>query len=168
MTNFKIAAAGALLLLMGACQMSQEIDVQAEKALVEQAINDCIMWPYPEKNPERLRGCLVKDSTFFIFHPDSRSTIDGYAAFEDMIQTVFLSDKLKATGSEISDLKIHLSRSGDVAWYSCILQDHGEWDGNPYDWVNCRWTGVLEKHEGKWLIVQMHFSFPSDASADEG
>jgi hypothetical protein len=23
-----------------------------------------------------------------------------------------------------------------------------------------RWTGVLEKKEGKWLIMQMHFSFP--------
>jgi hypothetical protein len=27
-------------------------------------------------------------------------------------------------------------------------------------WVNVRWTGVLEKKEGKWLIRQMHFSFP--------
>lgn len=30
-----------------------------------------------------------------------------------------------------------------------------------------RWTGVLEKRDGKWLIVQMHFSFASDMVAAE-
>jgi len=25
--------------------------------------------------------------------------------------------------------------------------------------VDTRWTGVMEKRAGRWLIVQMHFSF---------
>jgi hypothetical protein len=29
-------------------------------------------------------------------------------------------------------------------------------------WDNCRWTGTLEKRGGKWVVVQMHFSFPKD------
>jgi hypothetical protein len=33
--------------------------------------------------------------------------------------------------------------------------------------LNTRWTGVLEKREGKWLIVQMHFSFASDAASGD-
>jgi len=168
MTNFKIAAAVASLLLMGACQRSQEINVRAEKILVEQAINDCLMWQYPDKDVERLRGCLAKDSSFFIFHPDAASTIRGYDAFDNMIQTAFMSDKFQPGGSEISDLSINISQSGDVAWFHCIFQDHGEWAGSPYHRKNNRWTGVLEKRDGKWLIVQMHISFPSDAPADEG
>jgi hypothetical protein len=34
-------------------------------------------------------------------------------------------------------------------------------------WKDTRWTGVLEKRNGKWLIVQMHFSFASDKVAAE-
>ena len=25
-----------------------------------------------------------------------------------------------------------------------------------------RWTGVLERRDGRWLIIQMHFSFAAD------
>ena len=50
-----------------------------------------------------------------------------------------------------------------MAWFSCLLDDFGEWDGQPVGWKDCRWTGVLEKREGKWLLVQQHFSLASDA-----
>lgn len=53
-----------------------------------------------------------------------------------------------------------LCRSGDVAWYSAILEDLGEWDGKPIVSKDIRWTGVLEKRERKWVIVQMHASLP--------
>jgi hypothetical protein len=33
------------------------------------------------------------------------------------------------------------------------------WDGQPANWENTRWTGVLEKRGGRWVIVQQHFSF---------
>lgn len=56
-------------------------------------------------------------------------------------------------------LRVNLSRSGTVAWYSAKLDDFAEWQGQPVGWENARWTGVLEKREDRWRIVQMHFSF---------
>jgi hypothetical protein len=43
-----------------------------------------------------------------------------------------------------------------------MLDDLAEWDGKPTGWKDTRWTGVLEKRDGHWVIVQMHFSFASD------
>ncbi len=146
---------------------SKKTDVAAEKAKVAQAVRDSIEWPYPEKNPERLYATITKDSSFFIFHPDSKSTITGFDAFRNLVEKVFMNPTFKATGSDIRDLKINLSRSGEVAWFSAILDDFGESDGKPYAWMNTRWTGVLEKRDGKWLIVQMHFSFASDEKASD-
>ena len=74
-----------------------------------------------------------------------------------------MDDTFKATGFDVRDMRVNLSRSGDVAWYSAILDDFGEFRGKAYSWVNTRWTGVLEKRDGNWVIVQMHFSFASDA-----
>lgn len=141
---------------------SQKADVAAEKTRIEQAIRDSIEWAYPEKNPERLYAAISKDSSFFIFHPDSKSTIIGFDAFRELVERVFMNPGFKATGSDIRNLRVELSRSGDVAWFSAILDDFGESDGRSYAWMNTRWTGVLEKREGMWLIVQMHFSFASD------
>ena len=31
------------------------------------------------------------------------------------------------------------SESGTVAWYSCYLDDHGEWNGQSGGWDNARW-----------------------------
>jgi ketosteroid isomerase-like protein len=141
---------------------SHSNDLAAEKAKVAQAIHDTIEWPYPEKNQERLFAAIAQDPSFFIFHPDSKSTIVGFDSFRNLVEKVFMNPAFKATGSDIRDLRIDLSRSGDVAWFSAILDDYGESNGKPYAWMNTRWTGVLEKRQGKWLMVQMHFSFASD------
>lgn len=62
----------------------------------------------------------------------------------------------------VKELRITLSQPGTVAWYSTYLDDHAEWNGRRVGWDNARWTGVLEKRQGKWVTVQMHFSFPKD------
>jgi ketosteroid isomerase-like protein len=67
-----------------------------------------------------------------------------------------------AVSTDVRDLRISFARSGDVAWFSAILDDLGEWDGKPVGWKDTRWTGVLERRDGRWVIVQMHFSFASD------
>lgn len=146
---------------------SPKTDAAAEKAKVTQAIHDNIEWPYPEKNLERLYSTIARDPSFFIFHPDSKSTIVGFDAMRNLVEKVFMNPGFKATGSDIRDLRVNLSRSGEVAWFSAILDDFGEDNGKPYAWLNTRWTGVLEKREGKWLVVQMHFSFASDAGGEE-
>ena len=73
-----------------------------------------------------------------------------------------MDPRFKATGFDIRDLRIDFSPLGDTAWWSCILDDLYEWEGRPGAWKDTRWTGVLEKRAGRWLIAQMHFSFASD------
>ena len=105
---------------------------------------------------------LVQDERFFIFHPDSKSTIHGFDQFKQHVERIFLNDAFRATGFEIKELGIHIAESGNVAWFSCLLDDHGEWNGKPASWIDVRWTGVLEKQKDQWKIVQMHFSKASD------
>ena len=60
--------------------------------------------------------------------------------------------------SNLIQLKISFSGDGDIAWFYCLLDDFGEWDGQKIGWENVRWTGVLEKVNGIWIFRQMHFS----------
>ena len=134
---------------------------EADQDEIKKVINDSIGWALT-KDIERLFSIMAQDEDFFIFHPDSKSTISGFAAFKEMGEQVWMNEAFKATDFAIRDLRIKISESGTAAWYSCHLDDHAEWNGKPGGWDNARWTGVLEKRNGKWIIVQMHFSFAKD------
>jgi ketosteroid isomerase-like protein len=56
------------------------------------------------------------------------------------------------------------SKTGDVAWFSAMVDDEGEFDGKPWGLKDVRWTGVLEKRDGSWKICQQHMSEANDKS----
>jgi hypothetical protein len=138
--------------------------VDVEKVRIEEVIKASIGWAQT-KDTDLLYRCFAKDESLFWFTPEAAGTTHGFESFKQTVEQVFLNDAFKAIRFEVRDLKINLSRSGDVAWYSCMLDDENEWNGQPASWINVRWTGVLEKREGNWVIVQMHFSY---GTGDEG
>ncbi|MRR23376.1 hypothetical protein EG830_10400 [bacterium] len=69
------------------------------------------------------------------------------------------SPDFRAVRYDIRDLSISFSPSGDAAWFYCVLDDINEWKGEPANWENTRWTGVLVKKDGRWIMMQQHFSF---------
>ncbi len=159
-----------ILLTTTDCQKIEEIaevDVNAEKAVIERVIKDSIGWA-KNKDTDLLYSCFAADENLFWFTPEATGTTHGYENFKKTVEGVFLNDAFKAVRFEVHHMKINLSRSGDVAWYSCILDDENEWNGQPASWLNTRWTGVLEKRDGNWVIVQMHFSYGNGAEADAG
>ncbi len=141
-------------------------DLEAERAEVERVVRGSIEWALT-KDVDLLFSTLAHDDEFFIFHPDSGSTIKGWQAFETLASEVFMSDDFRATRTELKGLHIGISAAGDAAWFRTYLDDFGEWQGQPVGWANARWTGVLEKRPQGWKIVQMHFSLPTDRIQSE-
>lgn len=58
------------------------------------------------------------------------------------------------------DTRVTLSKNGDVAWYSQLIDTCLETKGEPTSIEGFRHTGVMEKRNSKWLIVQSHMSAP--------
>jgi ketosteroid isomerase-like protein len=135
-------------------------DRTPDRAVVEKTIRDSIGWALTKDRPP-LEGIIAHDADLFMFNPDSKSTVIGWDAFARNFD-FWMNPRFKATSFDVRDLRVSFSRSSDVAWFSAVLDDLAEWDGKPTGWKDTRWTGVLEKRDGKWVIVQMHFSFASD------
>jgi len=154
------------LLIIGCGNMKTEIDSEKEITAIKQVIDNSIGWAM-NKDIELLYSSLAQDENFFIYHPNSTSTIRGFDAFKDYAESIFMNEAFKATSYEVKDIKVTLSSDGQNAWYSCLLDDYGEWNGQPMAWENARWTGVLEKRNDNWVITQMHFSFPTDAETSQ-
>jgi len=154
-----IAGIATLLAVMLSPAIAQP-DRASERAVVEKTVRDSIGWALT-KDRALLERIVAHDADLFIFHPDSKSTVVGWDAFARNFST-WMDPRFKATRFDVRDLRVTFARSGDVCWFSAMLDDLAEWDGKPAGWKDTRWTGVLEKRGGKWVIVQMHFSFASD------
>jgi hypothetical protein len=133
--------------------------VNAELPVLEKSIRNAIGWA-KNKDFDLLYSTISNDSNYIEIDPGP-GIIRGISQFKK--NEAFWGDSaFKAIRYEIRNLKITVSESGTVAWFSCILDDINEWKGQPASWMNTRWTGVLEKRKGKWVIVQMHFSFAKE------
>jgi len=151
-----------LLLCAYSCQLKKDDPVtriKDEKIEIEKIIRNSIEWAQ-NKDTALLYSIIAKDSGYLEVDPENR-VVKGITNFRKA-EKFWLDPRFKAVRCEIWDLKITLSQDGTVAWFYCMLNDMNEWDGQPANWENTRWTGVLEKRNRKWRIVQQHFSFASD------
>ena len=149
------------LLLIMACNNKKEEkpDQGNNTALIEQTIHNCIGWA-KNKDLNLLYSVIADDTAFLEVHPDN-SIVKGISEFKEA-EKFWMHPDFKAISYEIQDLNIHISESGTVAWWFCMLDDINEWKGQPANWENTRWTGVCEKRDGNWVIVQQHFSFATE------
>lgn len=140
-------------------------DLQDEKAVIATVIRNNIMWALT-KDVAMQKDTMAHDEDLFYFWTGSTHTVSGWKAHEKLFDQ-WLDPRFRAVRTEVRDLRIHLSRSGEVAWYSATLDDVVEWEGKigPFG-EDLRWTGVLEKREGRWVIVQMHASLAADTVRD--
>jgi len=135
-------------------------DRETEKAAIARVIHDSICWALTKDRPLQ-ESTMAHDEDLFIYWTNSDMAIAGWNRYVKLFDT-WMDPRFKATLTDVRDLRIHISRSGDVAWFSAMLDDLGEWDGKPTGARDIRWTGVLEKRSGKWVFVQMHGSQAAD------
>ena len=156
----KIIVSLIFFLLVYSCKEKDELNrVQNKekiKSQIERTIRNAIGW-VKTKDINLLYNTVANDSNYLEVHPGD-NIVKGFDEFRKM-EKFWLNPDFKAVGYNISDLHINLSNCGTVAWFYCILDDLNEWKGQPANWENTRWTGVLEFRDDKWRIVQMHFSF---------
>lgn len=150
---------GSMLLIFSGCTEitgDKSVNKLTDTVLIEQTINNSIGWA-KNKDFKLLYSVIANDTNYLEVDPGER-IIRGINEFKKA-ESFWGSPDFRAIRYEIRDLNIRISKSGDVAWWYCMLDDVNEWKGQPASWMNTRWTGVMEKREGKWIIVQMHFSF---------
>ncbi len=103
--------------------------------------------------------------------PDSDIVLIGTGADEKMYGIEQLKTQIERDFSQASDMSIDLrpwavSASGPVAWVAADTTWKAKLGDQELSW-DWRWTMVLEKRQGKWLLAQSHLSAPA-ATQEEG
>ncbi|HOC41522.1 MAG TPA: nuclear transport factor 2 family protein [Thermoanaerobaculales bacterium] len=129
-----------------------------DREAVTEAIEQAIGWAI-EKDFDAMFRLWGDDLFHFWLTSDSQVVgIEDFRRYAERWQ----DPEFRGTRFELRDLRIVFSASGDVAWYSCFLDDCGSFRGDESCLENVFQTGVLERRDGRWVHVLMHGSYPID------
>jgi uncharacterized protein (TIGR02246 family) len=145
-----------LLVMNISCQ--KKVNIDAEKTAVNAVIND--MEKVFETNDAELLSKIVSHNPDNIFlGTDAAECFVGYDNFMEAQKRFFISVE-KGGEMTFRDVVTKIGKNGDVAWVSCLMDWKGKSQGQPFAYEGLRMTIVLEKQDGKWLIVHLHGSVP--------
>ena len=151
----------ATILIVSGC--TPKVDIEAEKTLVRVVFDD--LEKAFETNDLELLSKLFSHSPDNIFiGTDAAERLVGYdRLIEAQKQFIVSVEK----GSEITkhDVVLAINKSGDAAWVSFLMDWKGKSQGESFTFEGLRMTIVLEKQDGKWVIVHTHGSVPVSGQA---
>ena len=148
--------AGALIILLtGASAQAAKPDAQTE-AEVKAALEGYAK-AYAAKDIKGVMDLIAPDAeTAFTGCEVNESLLLGF----DQVKKGHEQDFSEAQSIRTEFTPLVIGVKGDVAWFSARLVLH--WDTGAKRLLYAgRWTGVLEKRDGKWLFLQSHFSLPT-------
>lgn len=129
------------------------VDIEAEKANIR-TVFDQYAEAWKSSNIDYFSKIFSHDADMVIF--DTETRYDGWEAWQERLQNSFdLIDDVNITFRDYS-IKVH--PSGTIAWLSAFEDATWISQDQPNELIGMRITWVLEKIEGKWIIVEGHWS----------
>ena len=141
----------AIILAVSCCP--QKADIEAEKAAVKTVLEQYVT--SVETEDMELYAENVAHDTEMVNFGGFGDPIVGWDALKKVMEGQ--NEALSETKITVSDLVIHVSETGTLAWATCLWNLKAIMGESPMELpIRCTW--VLEKRDTKWLIVHFHKS----------
>jgi len=148
------------IITLGCSQVGSDtvkIDINQEKEKVALVLEKYVI-ANEEQNLNLIKEVWAMDPEIVVFGTNSDETIIGWDAIKNALQKQFAS--IEDTYISVRDQRIGINETGNTAWFSEFVNYNYIYKGKPVKYEGLRFTGVLEKINGEWLIVQSHMSIP--------
>jgi hypothetical protein len=141
--------------LLAAC--TREIDVDAEAKIAQTVVDD--FWrAIGTQDIELLSRVVANDDEMIVFGTDAAERWIGSSAFLSAEEQMMRGFDVESLDRREETFQIH--SHGGVAWFSTVFDIDIIVGGEPAILEGLRTTGILEKQNEDWLIVQVHTSVP--------
>jgi len=151
-----------IVLSFGAC--NSKIDVEVEKVNVKKVV-DQFTQIWETMDLDLFLNTIAQDTDMVNFGTDAAERWVGFENLKEAVSQQFaVFDEGKV---DIRDQVIKISDTGVTAWFSEITDWYLVVQGEAVSMKDCRITGILEKRDDNWVIVQFHTSLPVVGQAVE-
>jgi len=111
-----------------------------------------------DQNLNLIKEIWATNPDIVVIGTNSDETIIGWEAIKNALQLQF--ESIEDTYISVRDQRIGINETGNTAWFSEFVNYNYIYQGKPVKYEGLRFTGVLEKINGDWFIVQSHMSIP--------
>ena len=144
-----------VILAINGC--AEKVDLEAEKAQVQSVLDQWVQAVETE-DIDLYMKTFAKDADMVTFGTAAADRWVGWEPLREHATEVFQAfDDIDLS---FRDIVIKVHASGKVAWFSLIFDETWVAQEEPGSLEGGRLTGVLEKRDGNWVVVQFHASMP--------
>jgi uncharacterized protein (TIGR02246 family) len=141
------------LLVVAILDAAESSDAKSVRAVLDQYIRAWQAGDVPA-----LAVTMARDPDTVVIGTDAAEYLVGWPAVESSLRKQL--GTFEGTKVSSRDRRITLGRSGTVAWVSELWDITTRAGGESVALSGMRASHVLEKRDGKWLIVHAHYSMP--------
>ncbi len=153
-------------IIMVSCNYEEptSIDFQAETLQIKTVLERYVI-ANEKQDFEIIEQIWAADENIVMIGTDSDERLIGWAQIEKAINHQFKS--FHETYITVSDQIIRINETGNTASFSELLAYNFIFEEVAKSFEGMRFTGVLEKIDGNWLLVQGHLSLPAEVEMNE-
>ena len=140
------------------------VDFKSETLQV-QAILEKYVLANENQDFEIIKQIWASDDNIVMIGTDSDERLVGWGKIEKAIKHQF--KEFRDTYITVSDQIIRINETANTASFSELLAYNFIYQNEAKSFKGLRFTGVLEKIEGNWLLVQEHLSLPAEIEMNE-
>lgn len=148
-----------VFMLFNACTNCDKKFSVADETLAIENVLDKYIVANETQNFELIQEIWAPDSDIILYGTDSDERLMGWVNIKNAIQDQF--NHITDTYISASDQFIKLNCTGNTAWFAETLNYNFVYNDKAKTYEGLRFTGVLEKKDGQWKIVQAHLSVPA-------
>lgn len=138
---------------------SSFLTVQADPKPITNSADFVIskMWEsFVQGDHKMFAETMAQDPDMVTFGTDASERWDGWDDLQKSVKDQFKAFDILNVNRK--NKKLNLSNSGEVIWFSEIVDWEFLVEGKKQIIKGVRYTGVMEKRENEWKIVQFHSS----------
>lgn len=141
-----------------------QVDLKAEIGNIETVLEQYVV-ANMEQDVDLITKIWKNDENIISIGTDSDERLVGFTHIEKAIKNQFKS--FTNTFISVSNQIIRVNDSGSTAWFSESLKYNFIYQGKAMSFNEIRFTGVLQKIDNGWFMVQGHLSIPAEVEMNE-
>ncbi len=137
--------------------VKEVIDLEKEKEKVALVLEKYVI-ANEKHDIDLVHEIWASSPDIVVIGTNSDEKLIGWEVIQKVLQRQF--DSFEDTYISVHDQVIEINNTGNTAWFSEILNYNYIYQGEAKQYEGLRFTGVLERNNGDWFIVQSHMSIP--------
>lgn len=159
MRNLSVLLVLTGFLFISSCSnCDKELNLMDETVAIENVLEKYII-ANENQDFELTEEIWAPNPDIILYGTDSDERLMGWTNIRMAIKDQF--SQITDTYISASDQFIKLNCTGNTAWFAETLNYNFVYKGEAKSYEGLRFTGVLEKMNGEWKIVQAHLSVPA-------